>query len=127
MIIGIGIDIVEIGRFREAMERHGARMRTRFFTAEEAAYCERLPNPASNFAARFAAKEAFAKALGRGIAEGIQWTDVEVVRSSAGRPAIVLHRRALEIYRELGGTNIVLSLTHSRTVAAATVAIEGRG
>ncbi len=125
MIRGIGMDVVEIQRFEEALERHGERLRNRLFTRAEQEYCDAHPNPGTSYAARFAAKEAVAKALGTGIAGGIQWIDIEVVRDSAGRPSIILHRRARVVFAELRGQRVWLSMTHSRLVAAANAVIEG--
>lgn len=125
MIVGIGMDVVEIDRFALAMDRHDQRLRHRFFTREEQDYCSIYPNPVAHYAARFAAKEAFAKALGSGIADGIQWIDVEVVRDSKGQPGLRLHRRALEIFQQRGCRRAWLTMTHTRNVAAATVVLEG--
>jgi len=119
------MDVVEIQRFEEALERHGERLRNRLFTRAEQEYCDAHPNPGTSYAARFAAKEAVAKALGTGIAGGIQWIDIEVVRDSAGRPSIILHRRARVVFAELRGQRVWLSMTHSRLVAAANAVIEG--
>jgi len=119
------MDVVEIDRFALALQRHGQRAQSRFFTAGEREYCLIYPNPAPFFSARFAAKEAFAKALGSGIAHGIQWTDVEVLRADDGQPALELHGRAREMFEEKGGKQIWLTMTHSRNIAAATVVIEG--
>lgn len=125
MILGTGIDVVEIDRFGHALERRGVRMRMRLFTESEQRYCEENAHSAPHFAVRFAAKEAFAKALGRGIAEGIRWLDVEVTRDEAGRPAILLHGRAKERFVLSGGRTIHVSLSHSRNIAIASVVLEG--
>ncbi|MBI1290390.1 holo-ACP synthase [bacterium] len=124
MILGLGIDTIEIERFETIHLESSARLRNRLFTVQEQAYCLAKVNPAPHFAARFAAKEAFAKALGRGIAHGIQWVDVEVLRDEAGAPSLALHRRAAELAaeREVGSTH--LSLSHSRLVAVATVILD---
>lgn len=124
MIIGIGMDVVEIDRFARALERHSRRARTRFFTKAEREYCDIHPNSIPSYSVRFAAKEAFAKALGSGIAQGIMWTDVEVIRADSGQPAIVLHNRAKALFEERGGKKIWVTLTHSRNIASAVVVIE---
>lgn len=125
MILGIGMDIVEVLRFGEAVERRGNRLRQRFFTKSELAYCDGRPDAILHLAARFAAKEAFSKALGSGIARGIRWVDVEVVREENGRPGLVLHARAQELADDMGVRRMWLTLTHTPNTAAATVVLEG--
>lgn len=125
MILGVGIDVVEIDRFGQALERRGQRLIGRFFTAAEQEYCSSYSFAAPYYSVRFAAKEAFSKALGYGIAHGIQWVDVEVVRDELGKPGLMLHGRAKELFEAAGGRRVWISLTHSRNVAAATVVLEG--
>ena len=102
MIIGSGIDLIEIARIQQSMERFGKRFLDRVFTASEQAYCMRKRNAAESLAARFAAKEAAAKALGTGISQGVNWLEIEVVREPGGRPGIRFHGRAAEIAARLG-------------------------
>ena len=116
---GIGIDLVEVSRIREMLDRHGPRFKERTFTAGEVAYCDSCADPAMHYAARFAAKEAVAKALGTGVwAQGVNWTDIEVQRAASGKPAIVLHEAALRL---AGGASCLVSLTHTRDLAMAQV------
>jgi holo-[acyl-carrier protein] synthase len=116
---GIGIDLVEVPRLRELLERHGQRFKERTFTAGEIAYCDACADPAMHYAARFAAKEAAAKALGTGVwAEGVVWTDIEVVREASGKPQIVLHGAAKQ---HAADANCLVSLTHTRDLAMAQV------
>jgi holo-[acyl-carrier protein] synthase len=116
---GIGIDLVEVARIREMLERHGQRFKERTFTAGEIAYCDACADPAMHYAARFAAKEAAAKALGTGLwAEGVVWTDIEVVREASGKPQIVLHGAAKQ---HAADANCLVSLTHTRDLAMAQV------
>jgi|UniRef100_UPI00378462CC holo-[acyl-carrier protein] synthase len=116
---GIGIDLVEVPRIRELLEKHGQRFKERTFTAGEIAYCDACAEPAMHYAARFAAKEAVAKALGTGLwAEGVIWTDIEVVREASGKPAIVLHGAAKQHAAE---AICLVSLTHTRDLAMAQV------
>jgi len=118
-LTGIGIDLVEVPRIREMLEKHGPRFKERTFTAAEIAYCDSCADPAMHFAARFAAKEAAAKALGTGLwSEGVQWTDIEVVREDSGRPRLVLHGMALH---HAAGAVCHVSLTHTRDLAMAQV------
>jgi holo-[acyl-carrier protein] synthase len=119
-----GVDIIEIERIAQAVDRHGQRFLARVYTAEELAYCGQR---VASLAARFAAKEAIAKALGTGVwQEGILWTDLEVIREEAsGAPAVRLHNAALRRAQELGLSEWSLSLSHSRDYAVAfTVAME---
>jgi holo-[acyl-carrier protein] synthase len=116
---GIGIDLVEVPRIREMLERHGQRFKERTFTAGEIAYCDACADPAMHYAARFAAKEAAAKALGTGLwAEGVAWTDIEVVREVSGKPQIALHGAAKQ---HAANANCLVSLTHTRDLAMAQV------
>ena len=125
MIVGLGIDIIEVSRMREAMERRGAALKKRVFTPAEIAYCESHRDPYERYAARFAAKEAGMKALGTGWRRGVRWVDFEVVRLSSGKPTLVLHGKAHEFAAKLGVKNISLTLTHTRDTALAQVIFEG--
>jgi holo-[acyl-carrier protein] synthase len=124
MLLGTGIDIIEIDRIHASMERFGDRFLARIFTPGEIAYCRRKKNAAESFAARFAAKEAGAKALGTGIQHGVTWQELEVQRRPGGRPTLHFTGRAAEIAQKLGVRHIALSLTHSTTIAMATVHLE---
>jgi holo-[acyl-carrier protein] synthase len=127
MIIGSGIDLAEIGRIQQSMDRYGARFLDRVYTAAEQAYCRRKRNAAESFAARFAAKEAGAKALGTGISFGVSWREIEVVRQPGGRPVLKFHGRAAEIAARLGVIHSALSLTHTAELAMASVVLEDGG
>lgn len=124
MLVGTGIDVVEVERIAASIKRYGARFLERVFTAGEIAYCQRKKNSAESFAARFAAKEAGAKALGTGIQHGIMWTELEVRRSPGHRPTLHFSGRALEMAERLGVRQVSLSLTHSNTMAIAAVHLE---
>ncbi len=118
-LTGIGIDLVEVPRIQEMLEKHGQRFKERTFTAAEIAYCDGCAEPAMHYAARFAAKEAVAKALGTGIwADGVSWTDIEVLREASGKPVIILHGMAKE---HAGEATCLVSLTHTRELAMAQV------
>jgi holo-[acyl-carrier protein] synthase len=125
VIIGLGIDITEVSRMREAIERRGRALVKRVFTPAEIAYCEKHRDPFERFAARFAAKEAGMKALGTGWRHGVRWVDLEVVRLPSGKPTLQLHGKAHEIAEKLGVTNISLTMTHSGNTALAQVIFEG--
>jgi holo-[acyl-carrier protein] synthase len=124
MIVGIGTDIVEIGRFGDVLERQKERFLQRVFTAVEQEYCRAHRDPVPHFAARFAAKEALFKALGTGWAKGVSWVDVEVRRESKSAPSIYLKGEAEKISRGLGVARVHLSLSHSRDSAVAVVILE---
>jgi holo-[acyl-carrier protein] synthase len=124
MIIGSGIDLVEIGRIQQSMDRYGRRFLDRVFTRGEQAYCSRKRKSAESFAARFAAKEAGAKALGTGISFGVSWLEIEVVREPGGRPSLLFHGRAAQIAARLGVTRAALSITHTDGLAMASVLLE---
>ena len=125
MIIGIGVDIVEIERFKSVLKRRGERFIIRIFTKGERHYSEKKLNRLGHYAARFAAKEAVLKALGTGWSGGIQWTDVEVVPGKAGSLSARLQGLAAKIARQKKIKVVHLSLTHSDKYAAATAVAEG--
>jgi holo-[acyl-carrier protein] synthase len=124
VIISIGVDIIEVRRVRETVERT-PRFAERVFTAAERAYCEsRGAVAAQHYAARFAAKEAALKALQTGWSGGISWQDVEVAAKESGAPLILFHGRARELYEESGATAAHLSIAHTTEHAIAQVVLE---
>ena len=124
MIVGSGIDLTEIGRIQQSMDRYGQRFLDHVYTAAEQAYCLRRRKSVESFAARFAAKEAGAKALGTGISHGVSWLEIEVVRQPGGRPTLHFHGRAAEIAARLGAARAALSITHTTALAMASVVLE---
>jgi holo-[acyl-carrier protein] synthase len=124
MIIGTGVDVVEIARFRKAMERLKDRFIVRVFTLGEQQFCQRHRDPVPHFAARFAAKEALFKALGTGWAKGVTWLDVEVQRERQDAPIITLHGEAQRYSAAKGARTVHLSLSHSDQGAVAMVILE---
>jgi len=125
MILGLGLDVAELDRIGENLDRHGDRFIARVLTEAEAAT---LPETgaAAYVAARFAAKEACAKALGTGFADGVTLKSIEVRSLPSGAPTLMLHGRARELAQAMGATRLHLSLTHGRDVAAAVVVLEGQ-
>lgn len=121
MIIATGIDLIEIKRIQEALERHGDRFLRRVFTGAELAASG---GRAQSLAARFAAKEAVAKALGYGIGE-IGWQEIEVVGDENNAPMLRLHGAAERIARRKGLLDWSLSLTHGREQAIAVAVAVG--
>ena len=124
MIVSIGIDIIEVRRVRETIERT-PRFSERVFTDNERAYCEsRGAVACEHYAARFAAKEAALKALQTGWSGGLGWQDVEVTLKESGAPAIAFHGRARELFEQLGATAAHLSIAHTSEHAIAQVVLE---
>lgn len=125
MILGHGVDLVEVARVGRSVERFGDRFLERVFTEAERIYAGDGPRRDEHLAARFAAKEAVFKALGTGWAQGAGWKDIEVVREASGRPALVLHGKARELSLALGIRRWHLSLTHTGSTAMASAIAEG--
>jgi holo-[acyl-carrier protein] synthase len=125
MIVGSGIDLVEIDRIQHSVDRFGTRFLNKVYTSAEQAYCLRKRNSAESLAARFAAKEAGAKALGTGMSHGVTWLEIEVVREPGGRPTLRFHGRAAERAHHLNARHVALSLTHTASLAMASVVLEG--
>jgi holo-[acyl-carrier protein] synthase len=126
MILGLGIDLVEVNRLAGALGRHGERFERRVFTDRERADCKGRADRLQALAARFAAKEACLKALGTGWARGLAFGQVEVIRASSGKPELRLHGPAAEAASRLGVGSVHVSLTHQPNTAAAVVILEGK-
>ena len=124
MILGIGTDLLDVARMATELEKEGAGFRDTVFTPSEIEYCEAKRHPARHFAARFAAKEALFKALA-GSASRDFWREVEVARTGDAPPCLLLHGRVKEAANRLGVTNILLSLSHTDNLAAASVVLQG--
>ena len=114
---GVGIDICDVSRIQNSLEKWGGDFKGRVFTENE---LKDAAGQATSLAARWAAKEAFAKAIKTGI-RGFNMVDVEVFRSENGAPSLVLHGAALKTFEELGGGELHLSLSHEKTLATAIV------
>ncbi len=121
-VVGVGVDVVEIGRIARAAERFGARFLERVYAPDELAYCRqrgrRPEQQAGCLAGRFAAKEAVMKALGTG-ARGVSFHEIVVTRLPGGRPGVSLLGRAAAAARRQGVDEISLSISHGREVAVA--------
>ncbi|MBI4903473.1 MAG: holo-ACP synthase [Acidobacteria bacterium] len=124
MIVGTGVDLADVRRIREAIERYGRRFVERVFTAGEIAYVESKANKYERYAARFAAKEAGMKAIGTGWDRGTGWHDFEVVNLPSGQPRLELHGKAGEIVKQMGVQRVHLSLTHTAENGMAFVVLE---
>ena len=123
MIIGIGVDIVEVHRIRNAL-RGTQRMQERVFTEEEIQFCTSRKRQYQHFGGRFAAKEAALKALGTGWSRGIRWKEVEITDDETGKPILTFHGKAKEIFEQLSARTAWISITHSPDHAVAMVILE---
>ena len=117
---GVGIDLVDVARFR----RPARNLIARLFTAAERRYCDLQAHPEIHYAARFAAKEAVLKALGSGWSGGIAWTDVEIVREEHGGATVKLSGVAAKRAKQLKIRNWHVSMTHTSTTAGAVAIAE---
>ncbi len=125
MILGIGTDLVEIGRIEAALERWGERFARKILVPRELDRLARHRKPAAYLAKRFAAKEAFSKALGTGIRAPVNWQNIGVVNHASGRPYLELAPPLAALVQRRGVQNVHLSLTDERGMAAAFVVLEG--
>ncbi len=124
MILGTGIDIIEVARIQASHERFGERFLHRVLVADEIAYCLSHKVPGPFLAARFAAKEAISKAFGTGIGAQLGWQDMEVRRKESGEPFVVLHGKGKELFQSRGAKQLLISLSHTANYAAATAVLE---
>lgn len=126
MILGSGVDIVEIERIRSAVERHGERFLKRIFTPDEIRYSRGNRDFYPHLAARFAAKEAVVKAMGNGFRSPVSWRDIEVSKDIYGRPGIILHNHAKDLLNARNEPDILVSISHTKNYAIASVIVVGR-
>ena len=124
MILGTGVDLIEVGRVRTAYARFGERFINRILRPSEIAYCLTHKDPAPFLAARFAAKEAIAKAFGTGIGRSLGWQDLEVRRKETGEPFVVLHGQGQQLFAARGATRLHLTLSHTEAHAVAVAILE---
>lgn len=128
-VIGLGIDVVEVARIKQAVQRFGDRFLHKIFTARELSELSYAVNRTTSFlhlAGRFAAKEAVAKALGTGIS-GFAWRDIEILRDERGKPVVVLAGGARETADRVGIAKILVSVSHTRDLALAEAIALGGG
>jgi len=127
VVIGLGIDVVDVARLQGVLARHPERAGHRLFTSRELTDCEARSDTARCLAARFAAKEAFLKALGTGLRDGLAWRHISLRSGPLGQPELVATERAAEKLAELGEEiQVHVSITHDAGIAAAVVIIETR-
>jgi holo-[acyl-carrier protein] synthase len=123
LIVGTGIDIIEVARIAKVMERDLG-FRDKIYTEGEIAYCESKKNKYQHYAARFSAKEALMKAIGTGWRFGIRFADIEVYHDDLGQPHILLNGKAKELAEKEGFSKIHVSLSHVKELATAVVVLE---
>ena len=124
MIVGLGIDLVEIDRIRRIHKEHPQRFSNRILTEAERAYVFRHRDPSERLAGRWAAKEAAFKALGTGLSQGLSWQNIEVLPNEWGKPIITFTGKAHEIVEQLGANNLLITITHTQQQAMAQVILE---
>jgi holo-[acyl-carrier protein] synthase len=125
MVLGIGIDIIEVARVNGAYERFGERFLKRILRPHEIRYCLSYKAPGPFLAARFAAKEAISKAFGTGIGAKLGWLDMEVGRKASGEPFVILHDGGQALLRQRAARSVLISLSHTAGHAAAVAILEG--
>lgn len=125
MILGTGIDIIEVARIASSYKKFGDRFVGRILLPAETEYCLLHRNPAPFLAVRFAAKEAISKAFGTGIGAQLGWQDMEVRRKESGEPYVVLHGKGRELFEARAAVKLHISLSHTENYAAATAILEG--
>ena len=124
MVLGVGIDIIEVTRIRGAYEKFGERFVQRILCADEIAYCQSHRDMFPFLAARFAAKEAVSKAFGTGIGGQLGWQDIEVRHKPSGQPFIYLHEQGQRLLQVQQARALHLSLSHTEFYAAAVAILE---
>ncbi|HZL44526.1 MAG TPA: holo-ACP synthase [Verrucomicrobiae bacterium] len=124
MILGLGIDIIEVARIEASYERFGERFLNRILLAPEIEYCLSHKAPGPFLAARFAAKEAISKAFGTGIGAQLAWHDMEIRRKESGEPYVVLHGRGEQLLKDRAGRIVLISLSHTQAHAASVAVLE---
>ena len=118
-VIGVGTDIIEVDRVEGVFNRHGERFLKRIFTTEERDYCFSMNRPFPHLAARFAAKEAVSKAFTTGIGRHLRWTSISIYKGARDQPLVRLDERGLDLLKEVGATDVLVTLSHTRIYANA--------
>ena len=119
MIVGTGIDIVEINRIKHSIIKYSDRFKNKVFTQKEIDYCHSQADPAKHFAARFSVKEAVLKCFGTGMTGGILWKDVDVDNKKSGQPTLNLYGKGKDLFNQLKIKHIHISITHDKNYAVA--------
>jgi holo-[acyl-carrier protein] synthase len=122
-VLGIGCDLAEVQRIREAHDRHGQSFLDKVYTIREQEYCLKQANPYPSLAARWAAKEAVAKAFTTGVSEHIGLLSIEIHKGKRSEPVVQLHGNGQELLEKFGGSEIKVTLSHTREMAMAVAVI----
>jgi holo-[acyl-carrier protein] synthase len=125
VILGIGIDIIEVARISASLEKFGERFGEKILLPAETEYCLAHRHPAPFVAARFAAKEAISKAFGTGIGAALGWRDMEIAHKESGEPFVILHGKGKELFAARGAQRLLVSISHTENYAAVTAVLEG--
>lgn len=125
ILLGIGCDLVEVARIQRVLERQGERFLARVFTEEERVYCLGMPHPHKHLAARFAAKEAVSKCFTTGIGAELGWKSISVYHGVRHEPRIRLDEKGAALLRQIGATQVHVTLSHTDTMAMAVAALLG--
>lgn len=123
ILLGLGSDLIDVDRIRGVLERQGERFLDRVFTDEERTYCFSMKYPHKHLAARFAAKEAVSKAFTTGIGAELGWKSISVYHGSRHEPLVRLDEKGTALLNQVGGTNVLLTLSHTDTAAMAVAAV----
>jgi holo-[acyl-carrier protein] synthase len=126
MVLGLGIDIIEVSRIQSSFEKFGERFVNRILRPEEIRYCLSHRAPAPFLAVRFAAKEAISKAFGTGIGSQLGWLDMEIRHRESGEPYVVLHGGGSALMASRGADALLISLSHTQAYATAVALLEKR-
>src|ERR1700690_3800699 len=124
MILGLGIDIIEVARIEASHERFGERFLNRILLPNEISYCLSHRAPGPFLAARFAAKEAISKAFGTGIGAPLGWLDMGVARKASGEPFVILHGGGQQLLEQRGAWAVLISLSHTQVHATAVAILD---
>lgn len=116
MVIGIGIDIIEIDRIKDSVEKFGDRFLNKIYTQKELDYCLKKKYKYQHLAARFAAKEAVYKALATGWNEDVSWQNIEISNEPNGMPIVTLQGKLKKFLHK--GKDLKISMSHSRDYVA---------
>jgi holo-[acyl-carrier protein] synthase len=123
ILVGLGADVIEVERIRGVLERQGERFLARVFTEEEQLYCSKMKHPHKHYAARFAAKEAVSKCFTTGIGAEFGWKSASVYHGERHQPLVRLDEKAQQLLASVGATHVLLTLSHTDTVAMAVAAL----
>ncbi|MEM7264228.1 MAG: holo-ACP synthase [Planctomycetota bacterium] len=127
-VVGVGVDLVELERIRDAIDRYGDRFLHRIYSEEEREVARAKTDAVPYLAGRFAAKEAISKSLGTGVSGAMSWTELQVLSEPSGQPTVTLLGESAEVARRAGVGKVLLSISHGRDLAIAhAIAIRADG